>query len=77
MVRAIRIVAVAFMIIGLLLVVTYTIEPLRFVWAWFRRMAVPLQIGFGVAGIGLVILLTTMLFERIALRSYDKELKES
>lgn len=77
MVRAIRIAGVAFMACGVLLVITYTISPLRFLWRWFQWMDLPLQIGIAVAGIGLVILLTTMLFERLALRSYDKELKES
>ena len=77
MVRAIRIAGVAFMVCGAILVITYTISPLRFLWRWFLWMDVPLQIGTAVAGVGLVILLTTMLFERFALRSYDKELKES
>jgi ABC-type sulfate transport system permease component len=77
MVRAIRIAGVAFMVCGVFLVITYTISPLRFLWRWFQWMDLPLQIGTAVAGIGLVILLTTMLFERLALRSYDKELKES
>ncbi len=77
MVRAIRIVGVALMACGVLLVVTYTISPLRFLWRWFQWMDLPLQIGTAVAVVGLTILLTTMLFERIALRSYDKELKET
>ena len=76
MVRLLRIVGVAFIGVGLLLLVTYLVSPLQILWWWFRRMPVPLQIGFGVAGIGLVILLTTMLFDRAANREYDKDLKK-
>ncbi|NNE35859.1 MAG: hypothetical protein HKN13_11505 [Rhodothermales bacterium] len=65
------------MIVGVILVVTYTISPLRFLWMWFRLLPEPLQVGFAVAGLGLVILITTMLFERVANRDYDNELKKS
>lgn len=77
MVRGMRIVAVAMMLLGILLIISYIISPLRLLWWWFRHMPFPLQIGFGVAGVGLVILFTTMLFERVANRSYDKELKDT
>jgi hypothetical protein len=62
--------------IGLLLVVTYVVEPLRLLWLWFQHMALPLQIGLGVAGIGLAILMTSLVFERATSRSYDDKLKK-
>lgn len=77
MVRLIRILGVASILLGILLVVSYTISPLRLLWLWYRNMAVPLQIGLGIAGMGLAILIATMLLERFANRSYDKTLRES
>lgn len=76
MVRLLRIVGVAFMVVGVLLLVTYLVSPLQILWWWYRQMPMPLQVGFGVAGVGLVILLTTMLFDRAANRQYDKDLKK-
>ncbi len=70
-----RILGVALMGVGLLLLVTYFVSPLRILWWWYRHMPMPLQIGLGVAGVGLAILLTTMLIERTQSREYDKDLK--
>lgn len=77
MVRIIRILGVASILLGIVLIVSYSISPLRLAWTWFRHMAFPLQIGFSVAGIGLAILFATMLLERFTNRSYDKTLRES
>lgn len=76
-VRLIRILGVASMVLGVLLLVTYFVTPLRILWWWYRHMPMPLQIGFGVAGAGLCILLATMLLERAANRKYDNELKRT
>ena len=76
--RVMRIVAVAFMLLGVLLLVTYVVSPLRVLWSWwYGSLPLPLQIGSAVAAVGLVILLTTMFVDRMMNRGYDKELKRS
>lgn len=77
MVRVIRILGLSSICIGILLIVTYFIEPLRFLWRLYRSIDLPLQIGFGVAGAGLCIILMTMLLERYSLRAYDRNLKDN
>lgn len=76
-VRGIRTAGVALMGLGILLVVTYTISPLRLAWLWFRMLPVPLQIGLGTAGVGLAILTTSLLLERRADRSSESNLNKS
>ncbi len=74
-VRTMRIVAVALMFVGLLLLATYFVSPLRIFWIWFRAWPLPLQIGSAIAAMGLAILLTTMVVDRVMKRKYDTELK--
>lgn len=71
-VRGIRTLGVALMALGVLLVVSYTISPLRLAWLWFRMLPVPLQFGLGTAGVGLTILTVSLVMERRADRSSER-----
>jgi hypothetical protein len=71
LVRGIRTLGVALMALGVLLVVSYTISPLRLAWLWFRMLPVPLQIGLGTAAVGLTILTLSLLMERRADKSTE------
>ncbi|MEQ9104456.1 MAG: hypothetical protein RIE53_07130 [Rhodothermales bacterium] len=74
--RGIRTLAVALMTLGVLLVVSYSISPLRLAWLWFRQLPVPLQIGLGTAGLGLTILTVSLLMERRADRSTESNFND-
>lgn len=73
----VRILGLACMVLGVVLLVTYVVSPLRWLWWWFRHMPWPLQIGLGAAALGLCILTVSLLVERTRDRSYDKDLRNS
>lgn len=64
MVRHLRILGITMIGLGALLLVTYIVKPLDLVWAWFRSMPLPLQIGIAVAAVGLVVLMTSLVVEK-------------
>lgn len=77
LVSGIRMLGLAGILLGVLLIVTYAISPLRWLWWWFRHMPWPLQIGLGAAALGLCILMVSLLVERARDRSYDSDLRNS
>ena len=50
--------------LGALILATYILKPLNLAWAWFRAMPVPLQVGIAVAGIGLFVLMISLVAEK-------------
>ena len=55
---------------------TWLIEPLRAVWPMLRQLPVPIQIGIALAAAGLLLLLGTLIWERIDERERDRELRD-
>ena len=62
--RHLRIVGLVMIGLGALILATYVLKPLNLVWAWFRAMPVPLQVGIAVAGIGLFVLMISLVAEK-------------
>ena len=71
MIRLIRI--LGFMLIGggAISVVTWLIKPLRFLWPWLRQLPLPVQIGLAAATFGFLLLLGSLIWER--LEDHEKE----
>jgi len=62
--------------LGILLALSYLISPLQFIFQYLQMLPVPLQIGIGVAGTGLIVLLISLLSERWKDREEDASLKD-
>jgi hypothetical protein len=76
MIRLLRITGFLLMAAGALILATYLIEPLRFLWPWLLRLPLPIRIGLAAAGLGLVLLIGTLLYERLEERDQDRRLRE-
>ena len=76
MMELIRRVGMGLVVLGVLLVVVWAIEPLGFIWPWVRGLPVPIRIGVGAAAVGLAVLLGSMITERIKERDHDKSLRD-
>ena len=74
MIRLLRIVGFLMIGAGAFLVALWAIGPLRFLWPWFRALPWPVQAGLGAAGLGLVLILGTVLWERLEQRDQDRDL---
>ena len=74
MIRLVRIVGYLFMGAGALVVASWLIEPLRFVWPWIVSLPWPVRLGLGVAAVGLLLLMGSLLWERIEEREKDRAL---
>ena len=74
MIRLLRVVGFLMIGIGALLLLAWAIEPLRAVWPWFRALPAPIQIGLGAAAAGLLLLLATVIWERLEDREGDRDL---
>ena len=64
-----------FLLIGLGAVIasSYLIRPLRMLWPWLLALPLPIQIGGVIAGVGLLILCATIIWERY--ENYDEDRK--
>jgi hypothetical protein len=76
MVRLIRIVGVLMIVAGALVLLTWIIKPLRFIWPWLRMLPWPIQLGIGVAAAGFTLLFGTLLWERFEEREQDRGLRD-
>ena len=76
MIRLIRVVGFLLIAAGVVVVVTWLIEPLRAVWPWLRQLPWQLRFGFGVAVAGLAVLLASMIWERLEARERDRSLRK-
>ncbi|MCG8468537.1 MAG: hypothetical protein MJB57_10075 [Gemmatimonadetes bacterium] len=72
--RSLRVFGFALMVIGASLVLIWLIEPLRAVWPWLSTLPLPVRIGVIIAAVGLVVLLVSLIYERIRERGADKDL---
>ena len=69
MIRMVRILGVLLMTIGVIVILSWLIEPLRRIWPlifdWFRSMPTPVQLGLVVAALGFLLLFSSLIWERI------------
>lgn len=61
---------------GALLLIFWFVKPLRAIGALFLQLPILLQIGLAAAAIGFILLLGTVIWERIQSRKADKELQD-
>ena len=74
MMRLVRTTGLLMMAAGILLLLTWLIEPARMFWPWFRTFPLPVQLGTGVAALGLIIVLASLIHERLEDRESDTDL---
>ena len=74
MIRLVRITGFLFIGVGALLILTWLIEPLQERWVYLLELPLPIRIGLSMAGIGLLILLGSLLWERYEDRENDRSL---
>ncbi|MCS1412074.1 MAG: hypothetical protein M2R45_05277 [Verrucomicrobia subdivision 3 bacterium] len=76
MLRFIRIFGFLLIWAGALVLLSYLIKPLRELWPLFLRLPLPIQIGLGAAAVGTILLMGTVIWERLKSRGSDKELED-
>lgn len=74
MIRLVRTTGMLMFAAGVLLLLTWLIEPLRLLWPWFQGLPLPVQLGTGAAALGLLIVLASLIHERMEDRAGDREL---
>jgi len=76
MIRLLRIVGFLLIAAGAIVVLAWLIKPLRFIWPWLLELPWPIQLGFGAAALGMLVLIGSLLWERLEEREYDHGLRE-
>lgn len=76
MIQMLRNVGFGLIVLGILLVLVWAIEPLRMIWPWIRGLPWPIRVGVVAAALGLAVLLGSMISERIREREADKKLRD-
>lgn len=76
MVRLTRVLGILLVAAGALVLLTWAVRPLRFAWPWIRGLPLPLRIGGGAAVAGLMVLLGSLIWERIRDREEDRTLRD-
>jgi hypothetical protein len=74
MTQLLRITGFLLIVAGAIVVLTWLIEPLRQIWPWLLQLPIPIRIGFGLAGVGLVVILASLIWERWNEREEDRSL---
>ena len=64
MTEVLRITGFLMMVIGGVLVASWFVEPLRELWPLLLDLPLPIRIGLGVAGAGLLVVLATVVHDR-------------
>lgn len=74
MIRLVRIVGYLSIVAGAIVLLTWLIEPLRSVWPFLLALPLPVKIGLGAAGVGVVLILGSMIWERLERREEERSL---
>ena len=74
MIRLVRIVGFLLIAAGAVVLLTWLIEPLRALWPWFRSLPWAVQVGLSSAAVGAILILGTLIWERIENRERDANL---
>ena len=76
MTRLLRITGFLLIGTGVLVLLVWAIRPLRHIWPWLLELPAAIQIGIGAAGLGLVVLMASLIAERISEREADRKLRD-
>ena len=74
MIRAVRIAGFALIILGVIVLLTWAIEPLRMIWPWLLALPLPIRLGIGIATVGFVVLMGSLVWERSEARRNEGNL---
>jgi hypothetical protein len=75
-IRLVRILGVLLIGAGAVVLLTWLIEPLRYLWPWLRSLPLALQVGLAAAAAGFILLLGSLIWERLEELQGDKELRK-
>ncbi len=76
MIQFLRTLGFVLIIAGIIICASWFIEPMRALWPWLLELPLAIKIGFGIAGIGLIILFTSLLHERWKEKDADSALRD-
>ena len=76
MTQSVRLFAFALLATAAVIFITYMIPPLRAIWPFFRTLPGAIQIGVGAAFVGFVLLIVSLIMERIGEKGYNKSLRD-
>ncbi|MCP4711093.1 MAG: hypothetical protein GY869_20935, partial [Planctomycetes bacterium] len=72
MIRLIRIMGVLMMATGIIILLAWFIKPLQAVWPWLLKLPWPIQVGMVAAAFGFLLLLASLIWERLEERENDR-----
>ena len=72
--RLARNIGVALIVIGMGLLAVWAVRPLRVIWPWVMGLPLLIRIGLIAAAGGLIVLLSSLIVERLGESKADKEL---
>ncbi len=76
MIRLTRILGFLLIAAGGLVLLSWIIKPLRFVWPALKALPWPIQLGLGTAALGLIVIFASLIWERIEEREEDRSLRD-
>jgi hypothetical protein len=76
MTQTVRLFAFALLGTAAIIFITYMIPPLRAIWPYFKTLPGAIQFGLGAAFFGIVLLIISLLMERVAEREYNESLRD-
>ena len=76
MTRLLRITGFLLIGSGVLVLLVWAIRPLRFIWPALLALPLAIQIGIGAAALGLIVLMASLIAERIGEREADRQLRD-
>ena len=74
MIQFIRVLGFFFIAAGVVVLFTWVVKPLRAVWPWLLALPLPIRIGLIAAAAGFLLILASVIMERIADRDKDRDL---
>ena len=74
MIRLIRIMGFLLIAAGAVVLLTWFIKPLQFIWPWLMQLPWPIKVGSTAAAVGFLLLLGSLLWERFEDRAKDRTL---
>ena len=74
--RLVRLTGFLLIVAGVIVTLTWFIEPLREVWPWLLELPLPIRVGVILAAVGLLLLSGSLLWERWEERDQDSLLRE-
>jgi hypothetical protein len=73
-IRVIRIAGFLLISAGVVVLLTWVIEPLRALWPWLLQLPLPVKIGIVAVVLGLIVLFASLIAERWEDRERDRSL---